>query len=292
MAATADFDDDTIVIECRDPNLIEPAESTSLTEIFISTDDIASWDLSTIPSHDIIKVKINRNRLVEESSYFQSLLSGNFSESSMCCFPIKWSSGMFLHTLRFMHGYHLEVTFCSFLPLYHTALYFGLERLMLECKSWFSDISERVVSSSQLQFDDLIYIWDYGYEQDYWFGSSCSYMNGLPTEKVSLVRDDAYMWAISADSFVHLPYSYLVSCVKHPHLTVDSERHLCEALLAWVSTNSALVDQMSCNGDVWTDKSNLVNITKDDCNDVLEELMEDTPRKSQEGAHRELKILT
>uniref|UniRef100_A0A7C9DFT2 BTB domain-containing protein n=1 Tax=Opuntia streptacantha TaxID=393608 RepID=A0A7C9DFT2_OPUST len=165
MAATADCDDDTVVIECRDPNLIETVESTSLTEIFILADDISSWDLSTILSHDIIKVKINRSRLIQESSYFQSLLSGNFSESSMHCFPIKWSSRMFLHILRFMHGYHLEVTFCSFLPLYHTALYFGLEKLMSECKSWFSDILERRVSSSQLQFDDLIHVWDFGYEQ-------------------------------------------------------------------------------------------------------------------------------
>jgi len=52
-----------------------------------------------------------------------------------------------------------------FFAVWKTALYFGLEKLMSECKSWFSDILERRVSSSQLQFDDLIHVWDFGYEQ-------------------------------------------------------------------------------------------------------------------------------
>lgn len=42
------------------------------------------------------------------------------------------------------------------------------------------------------------------------------------------------MWAIACDSFIDVPYNLLLSCIKHPYLTVNSERHLAEALLSWI----------------------------------------------------------
>ncbi|RAL44579.1 hypothetical protein DM860_003338 [Cuscuta australis] len=45
------------------------------------------------------------------------------------------------------------------------------------------------------------------------------------------------MWAISCESFHNVPYELLYSCIKNPNLTVDSEKHLCGAILAWLKAN-------------------------------------------------------
>lgn len=39
------------------------------------------------------------------------------------------------------------------------------------------------------------------------------------------------------DSFTELSHALLKACISHPLLTVDSERHLCEALLNWLANN-------------------------------------------------------
>lgn len=80
------------------------------------------------------------------------------------------------------------------------------------------------------------------------------------------------MWAMSCHTFVDLPYSFLVSCVKHPHLTVDSEWHLCEALLAWVSSKMEIGEHRSSTEDGCCDNSKQINITKDDWTSILEEI--------------------
>lgn len=106
-------EDDWVVIECKDPNLLDheelPDDSNQI--ILISTAEISSWDLQSILTHHVVRVKINRTRqvvfysftpilgylntndwfqfslfffvgfnfrLIEQSSYFRSLLSGNF----------------------------------------------------------------------------------------------------------------------------------------------------------------------------------------------------------------------
>lgn len=63
-----DEEDDCIVIECRDPNLIEqPPDTVAPPEIFISTAEISSWDLPSILTYQIVKIKINRTRQVNHS---------------------------------------------------------------------------------------------------------------------------------------------------------------------------------------------------------------------------------
>lgn len=46
-----------------------------------------------------------------------------------------------------------------------------------------------------------------------------------------------FVWAMSCNSFIDVPYNFLCACIEHPHLTIDSEKKLCEALLLWVSNN-------------------------------------------------------
>jgi hypothetical protein len=49
--------------------------------------------------------------------------------------------------------------------IFQGALYFGVERLLLKCKVWFSEVSSSKDSgSSQIQLDDLIHIWRFGLE--------------------------------------------------------------------------------------------------------------------------------
>ncbi|XP_050243495.1 BTB/POZ domain-containing protein FBL11 isoform X34 [Quercus robur] len=47
-----------------------------------------------------------------------------------------------------------------------------------------------------------------------------------------------FMWAMSSKLFGDVPYHLLLSCIEHPHLTVDSEMHLSDALLVWVDANA------------------------------------------------------
>lgn len=247
-AITVDGEDDGdwVVLECRHPNLIElsPETAAVIAEISISAADISSWDLPFILNHQILKIKVNRTRLIEQSSYFRSLLSGNFSESSMFCVSIHWSLDVFLHILRFIHGCHTEVTISTFLPLCHAALYFGLERLVSECRNWFSDKIMMEGLSSQVRLDELVQFWEFGLEH------AIDWISGLC---ISYVARN-FMWALSCDTFVHLPYRFLVSCIKHPHLTVDSERRFCEALLAWLHANMEPLEQAGSTEDCGSDK--------------------------------------
>lgn len=49
--------------------------------------------------------------------------------------------------------------------IFQGALYFGVERLLLKCKVWFSQVSSSKDSRSpQIQLDDLIHIWRFGLE--------------------------------------------------------------------------------------------------------------------------------
>lgn len=49
--------------------------------------------------------------------------------------------------------------------IFQGALYFGVERLLLKCRVWFSEVSSSEDSGSpQIQLDDLIHIWRFGLE--------------------------------------------------------------------------------------------------------------------------------
>ncbi len=55
--------------------------------------------------------------------------------------------------------------FKTLVLIFQGALYFGVEMLLLKCKTWFSELSSSKGSASlQLQLDDLIHIWKFGLE--------------------------------------------------------------------------------------------------------------------------------
>ncbi|CAL5419740.1 unnamed protein product [Camellia sinensis] len=66
------------------------------------------------------------------------------------------------------------------------------------------------------------------------------------------------MWATHCNSFLHIPCNLLVSCIKHPDLTVDSEWHLADAFIVWLAANTEQFESSSS--------------TRDDCNGILKEI--------------------
>lgn len=104
-------------------------------------------------------------RLIEQSSYFQGLLGGSFSESSSDYISIQWNLETFIDILKCIYGCPLEVTSDNFLALFEGALYFGVERLILECRTWFSDVCfSKDNELHQIHLEDLIHIWNFGLE--------------------------------------------------------------------------------------------------------------------------------
>ncbi|XP_034694533.1 BTB/POZ domain-containing protein FBL11 isoform X2 [Vitis riparia] len=242
---------DVIFLVCTNPNSIE--EPIAEDEIYISTAETSSWDLPTILSHRIVKVQSNRNRLIQHSSYFHSLLCGNFRKSCHGSISIQWNLEAFINILKFIYGCPLDVTPQNFIPLYEGALFFGVDTLLLKCKIWFSElISSKGPLSLQIQLDDLIHIWDFGLE----------HANDFIPELCTMYLARNFMWAMSCNSYGNLPYNMLIACTRHPELTVDSEKHLSDALLVWLAANPELSECSSC--------------LEDDCTDVLKQKVDNS----------------
>ncbi|KAF6166049.1 hypothetical protein GIB67_012946 [Kingdonia uniflora] len=185
-------------------------------------------------------------RLIEGSSYFRGLVAGNFSESYLDCISIKWNPEIFISIIKSIYGCTLDVTPGNFVPLLEGALFFGVETLLLECKAWLSKATSASGISFMLPLDAICEIWSFGLEHAIDFVPELCVMH--------LARN--FMRAISCSSFVNIQYNLLVHCVEHPDLTVDSEKHLAEALLAWLHKNGGLPECSTEN------KSNRSDILK------------------------------
>lgn len=61
-------------------------------------------------------------------------------------------------------------------------------------------------------------------------------VNYLPEICTSYLAKN-FVWAISCSSFIDIAHDLLLSTINHPHLTVDSEKQLCEAILGWIAAN-------------------------------------------------------
>lgn len=143
---------------------------------------------------------------------------------------------MFMQILKHMCGFPLDITTENILPLYEGALYFGVETLLLKCETWFSEaFSPKGFRSMQIQMEDLIQIWKFSLDHasDFILRLCISY----------LARN--FMWAKQNNLLGKIPYNLLLSSVKHPHLTVDSEMHLSDALLLWSESNMENLERLS-----------------------------------------------
>ncbi|XAR69719.1 hypothetical protein NMG60_11001420 [Bertholletia excelsa] len=238
MASNSEADDDWVVLKCVDPD--QPKQEDERSEIFICTADIASWDYSVILSHRTVLVKASRNRLIEHSSYFRGLLCGSFSESCLGHVSIEWNLKTFMNILKFMFGCPVDITSPSFLPLFEGALFFGVETLLLKCKTWLSDVTtSKDCFPLQIELNDLIHIWSFVTE----------HANDSIPELCTSYLARNFMWAIHCKSFTHVPYDLLFNCIKHPDLTADSEMHIADALIVWLRANKENPESLSSGMD-------------------------------------------
>ncbi|KAK7284889.1 hypothetical protein RJT34_19643 [Clitoria ternatea] len=230
-------DNQHVILVCTNT---DPTE-TLTGEILVSTSDILNWDLATILSFSTIKVQAHRYRLIEESSYFGSLFSGSFSESCSGLIAINWNVRYFVEILKHMFGCQLNITLDNFLPLYECALYFRVETLLLKCETWLTEVFSRErFQSTRVQMEDLIQIWKFGWECE----------NKFITQSCTGYLARNFMWAKQSKYFGELPSDLLLSSVKHPHLTVDSEMHLSDALLLWLESNMENMEGLSKAEDI------------------------------------------
>ncbi|KAK7337205.1 hypothetical protein VNO77_17768 [Canavalia gladiata] len=241
-------DDEHVILVCTNTDPIETTETLN-EEILVSTTDILTLDLATILGFSTIKVEAHRNRLIEQSEYFCSLLSGSFSESCLGSITINWNVSEFMQILKHMCGGLLDITLDNFLPLYEGALYFGVKMLILKCETWLSEVfSPNGVQSTEIQMEDLIRFWRFGLDH------ASNFILHLCVDY--LARN--FMLAKHSKCFRKLPYDLLLSSVKHPHLTVDSEMHLSDALLLWLEHNVENLERPS--------------ISEDNCNGILKQV--------------------
>ncbi|KAJ0259689.1 BTB/POZ domain-containing protein FBL11 [Hirschfeldia incana] len=247
MAQLRGLHDDFVilVVDNNQPQEEEDESSSPRQVISISASDVSSWDFSEILCYRRVQVRAHRTRLIQESSYFHGLLSGSFSESGRDHISVEWNTETFLILMRCIYDCAVHVTCTSFLPLFDAALYFGVERLLSKCKTWFSMFaSSNDPASPILELSDLVQMWSFCLERDVDFVPDlCS---AYLAKNLMLVKSDQY--------FGNVPYELLMCCIKHPHLTVHSEMHLADALLVWLDSNKRMLDLSE------TSKDDIVNL--------------------------------
>ncbi|KAL5570633.1 hypothetical protein UlMin_027208 [Ulmus minor] len=219
--------DDFIIIEITNSDQIEAEICTSTEEIFISTTDIPTWDLPTILCRPTVKVRAHRSRLTECSSYFHGMLTWSFSESRLNQISIQWNLESFINILKCIYGFRVDVTLHNFLRFYELA---------------------SSTEPPQIDLEDLISIWNFDFKN----------ANNFLSELCASYLAKNFMWVISCQSFVDVPYDLLLSCIKHPYLTVESEMHLSDALIVWVDANVEHLEGL-CR-------------TEDDCTSILKQI--------------------
>lgn len=228
-----------VLLKCADPDHQSDTESSHM-EITILTSEISGWDLTEILSHRIVTVKANRNRLIQQSSYFRGLLCGSFSESRLNCVSVRWDLESLINILKSVFGSSVDITSNNFLPLFEGALFFGVEVLLSKCKAWLiEETTAKGLCLMQIQVDDLIRIWKFGVEHAIDFIPQ--YCTGY------LARN--FMWAVGCKSFPRVPSNLLLSCIKHPDLTVESERQLADAIIGWITANAVQFESSGSTND-------------------------------------------
>ncbi|KAI3966994.1 hypothetical protein MKW92_052018 [Papaver armeniacum] len=211
-----------VILELRNSYLIE--SEINQKEISISTAEISTWNLHSVLSSEIVRIQSERNRLIQESSYFRGLLTGNFRP----CFIIEWNVETFIDVLKHIYGCSLDITVDNFILLLEAAIFFGVDALLLECKTWLTKATTtKWLPSTQMDLRFVIKSWNFGFDHAIDF---------IPEVCAGYLARN-FMWIISSSSFVNIPYKLLYHCVEHPHLTVDSEKCLAQAILVWIESN-------------------------------------------------------
>ncbi|KAF0893759.1 hypothetical protein E2562_029655 [Oryza meyeriana var. granulata] len=128
------------------------------------------------------------------------------------------------------------ITRQTFLPLMEGGLFLAVENLLTECERWFRTMSSQI-SSQLVPLDFIIEIWYFTQEH------GITYVQDIFPGFLA----QNFVQVISTRSFVKMPYDLLYSTIECPHLTVDSEKQLCEAILCWISENLQCCEKLAPN---------------------------------------------
>ncbi|XP_074379110.1 BTB/POZ domain-containing protein FBL11 isoform X1 [Apium graveolens] len=240
MALRSSSEDEWVLLKCIHPEI--HAVHSDDDDIILSTAEIHSWNFPSLHSRLFITIKAHRNRLIASSTYFRGSLCGSFRDSSFDCLSIQWNLQFLLNLFQFIYGYTVEITSDTFLMLFEGALYFGVDGLLLNCKTWLTEVTS-VKEFPSLQLNSLIDIWKFCSEQA---------NDSFPKLCTNYLAKN-FMWAVTYIGFCDIPYDLLFCCLKHPQLTVCSEKHLTDALLLWLG-------------------GNVERVTRDDCIEILQQI--------------------
>ncbi|CAL4971944.1 unnamed protein product [Urochloa decumbens] len=201
----------------------------------VSVSDLSR--LHPLPS-PTVTVRADRRRLIESSSYFRALLGGSFSESGREHVQVGCNLEAAVQVLRYLFqpSESFTITHHNFLPLLEGALFLVVESLLVDCERWFRTMASQTCAAL-VPLDFIIEAWYFAQEH------GVTFVQDICPEY--LAQNFAHV--ISRRSFNKIPYDLLCSTVECPHLTVDSEKQLCEAILDWVSENMKPCEQPNPN---------------------------------------------
>ncbi|VAH86151.1 unnamed protein product [Triticum turgidum subsp. durum] len=237
MSAAGDGEDGaavaagTVVLEITDA-AASPSSAPPPPPIPVSALD------APLPSPTVVAVRADRSRLIDSSSYFRALLGGSFSESGSGYVRISCDLAAAVQVLRYLFDppASFAISHHNFLPLLEGALFLAVESLLADCERWFRTVRSRS-SSMVAPLDFIIEAWYFAQKHG-----------------VTFVEDvcpgylaQNFVQVISSKLFAHIPYDLLYSTIESPHLTVDSEKQLCEAILSWVSASRQSCEQSVSN---------------------------------------------
>ncbi|GAQ83268.1 hypothetical protein KFL_001410250 [Klebsormidium nitens] len=185
------------------------------------------------------KFLAHKSVLLSSSDYFKSLFS-NFKEATQETVTVHWDATIFAKVLGFLYGKELNIEPNDILPLIQSAYMFGIESLLGQCRNWISSCTPRPGQESGPVVD---------------LESAC----GLWTAAKDVARDAAaadavaelcvvtlavfFEDAVAQQALREAPLELLMAVVNSEHLTVPSEKVVCEALLDWATDKCA---------DVWS----------------------------------------
>ncbi|PUZ52828.1 hypothetical protein GQ55_5G004800 [Panicum hallii var. hallii] len=232
MAFAGDGEDaavagDPVVLEITDTSSAAASGAPSLPRPApVCVSDLARFDPLPSPT---VAVRADRHRLIGTSSYFRALLGGSFSESGRAYVQVGCNLEAAVQVLRYLFepSESFTITPDNFLPLLEGALFLAVESLLVECERWFRTMCSQT-SATIVPLDFLIEVWYFAQEHGVTFVQD--------TCPEYLAQNFAHV--ISRRLFNKIPYGLLCSTIECPHLMVDSEKQLCEAILYWVSENT------------------------------------------------------
>ncbi|TKW19054.1 hypothetical protein SEVIR_5G472800v4 [Setaria viridis] len=227
---------DPVVLEITDTSSsAESVPPSSPRPLPVAVSDLSRFD--TLPS-PTVAVRADRHRLIESSSYFRALLGGSFSESGREYVQLGCNLEAAVQVLRYLFepSESCTITHGNFLLLLEGALFLAVDSLLVECERWFRTMGSQT-SSALVPLDFVIEVWYFAQEH------GVTFVQDICPEYLA----QNFAFVISRKSFNKIPYDLLCSSIECPHLTVDSEKQLCEAILYWVSENMEPCDRPNSN---------------------------------------------